>query len=34
LDFIRITENPEGEKEIIQKIKELKSGGGGMFAKI
>ena len=29
LDFIRIIENLEGEKVIIQKIKELKSGGGG-----
>jgi hypothetical protein len=29
MDFIVTTENPEGEKVIIQKIKELNSGGGG-----
>ena len=29
IDFIRITENESGKDEILQKIKELKSSGGG-----
>ena len=29
IDFKRITENPEGKKEISKKINELKSEGGG-----